>query len=85
MSNAVAEALEGGLSAEVPAAVVKLLGTRFEGDVVDLIDELTDPTTVSVRTLELLAQGSMSRPGFTIRGGTTEVLRSVVARGLGLR
>ena len=25
------------------------------------------------------------RPGFTLRGGTNEVLRGVIARGLGLR
>lgn len=85
MSNAVAEALEAEIPAEIPAAVVKLLGTRFEGDVVDLVDELVHPPTASERTRDLLAEGVTRRPGFTIRGGTTEILRGVVARGMGLR
>jgi hypothetical protein len=27
----------------------------------------------------------VQRPGFTLRGGTNEVLRGVIARGLGMR
>lgn len=86
MSLAVAQSLQRGEDAEVSAAVVKLLGTRLEGDIIDLIDELTEPDSRAAGALaELLRAGVMSRPGFTIRGGTTEVLRGVVARGLGLR
>ena len=33
----------------------------------------------------LLAHAVLHAPGFTIRGGTNEILRTVVARGLGLR
>ena len=33
----------------------------------------------------LLAQAVLHAPGFTLRGGTNEILRGIVARGLGLR
>lgn len=87
MSFTVAEALERGEQADVSAAVVKLLGTRLEGDVVDLVDELTDLGSRSLRAehVRLLRDSLMARPGFTIRGGTVEILRGVVARGLGMR
>lgn len=32
-----------------------------------------------------LATTLLSRPGFTLRGGTNQILRGVIARGLGLR
>ena len=36
-------------------------------------------------TRELIAAAVDQRPGFTLRGGTNEILRGVIARGLGLR
>ena len=33
----------------------------------------------------LLAHALLSSPGFTLRGGTNEILRGIVARGLGVR
>ena len=33
----------------------------------------------------LLAQAVASAPGFTLRGGTNEILRGIVARALGVR
>jgi acyl-CoA dehydrogenase len=33
----------------------------------------------------LLAEGILHAPGFTLRGGTNEILSGVIARGLGLR
>jgi hypothetical protein len=32
-----------------------------------------------------LAEAILGAPGFTLRGGTNEILRGIVARGLGLR
>ena len=32
-----------------------------------------------------LAEAQLHAPGYTLRGGTNEILRSMVARGLGLR
>jgi len=33
----------------------------------------------------LLGMGMLKAPGFTIRGGTREILRGMIAKGLGLR
>ncbi|MCV7303616.1 acyl-CoA dehydrogenase family protein [Mycobacterium barrassiae] len=80
MSTAVAGALERHEPADVPAAVVKVLGTTTEGDIADFADLIADPESTP-----LVARAVDQRPGFTLRGGTNEVLRGVIARGLGLR
>lgn len=86
MSTAVAGALERHQPADVPAAVVKLLGTTTEGDVVDFADLLIgDDSATDSAFAELVATAADQRPGFTMRGGTNEVLRGVIARGLGMR
>jgi alkylation response protein AidB-like acyl-CoA dehydrogenase len=85
MSMAVAGALQRDEKADVAAAVVKLLGTRLEGDVVDVAEQLAGIGSRDEGYQSLLRGGVMSRPGFTLRGGSTEILRGVIARGLGLR
>jgi hypothetical protein len=57
----------------------------FEQEVVAIIQSLIedDPDPGSSSLLEsLLAQAVVVAPSYTIRGGTTEILRSVAARGL---
>jgi alkylation response protein AidB-like acyl-CoA dehydrogenase len=84
MSTAVAGALERHEPADTAAAVVKVLGTTTEGDIADFADLLTgDGTPDGYRAM--VARAVVQRPGFTLRGGTNEVLRGVVARGLGMR
>lgn len=85
MSTAVSESLERGENAELAASVVKVLGTKTEGDIADLADEIAGYTTADDRLADLVRAGVMQRPGFTLRGGTSEILRGVIARGLGLR
>lgn len=84
MSIAVAGALERHEPADVPAAVVKVLGTTTEGDIADYADTrvglATDPEFE-----DLVSLAVDQRPGFTLRGGANEVLRGVIARGLGMR
>lgn len=88
LSASLAGALSAGESVDVAAAVVKDLGTRYESSVVDtaaangsVIPSL-DATDTFAR---LLAEAILHAPGFTLRGGTNEILSGVVARGLGLR
>lgn len=84
MCTAVAGALERREPADVAAAVVKLLGTTTEGDIADFADlRAGDETDRQFR--DIIAVAVDQRPGFTLRGGTTEVLRGVIARGLGMR
>ncbi|MEJ6020383.1 acyl-CoA dehydrogenase family protein [Corynebacterium sp. H113] len=86
MSSKVAETLQAGGQADLPAVLVKLLGTATEGDIVEDIDRRVDADSpVSPQLLQLLRAGVVQRPGFTLRGGTNEILRTVIARGLELR
>ena len=84
MSMAVAGALERHEPADVPAAVVKVLGTTAEGDIADFAD-LHAESNAGWPSSKLVSAAVDQRPGFTLRGGTNEVLRGVIARGLGLR
>jgi hypothetical protein len=86
MSMAVAAALERHEKADIAAAVVKLLGTSTEGDIADFADLWGDDHALQQEPFtSMVVEAVMQRPGFTIRGGSNEVLRSVLARGLGLR
>ena len=70
----------------MPASLVKVLGTTTEGDIVDVVDAAVgDELTHDPAVLALLRAGVVQRPGFTLRGGTNEILRGVIARGLELR
>jgi alkylation response protein AidB-like acyl-CoA dehydrogenase len=81
LSFGVAVDLQDQRNADVSAALVKLLGTQLEGDIV----EQAALAAVNAPYTDLLTDGLMQRAGFTLRGGASEVLRGVVARGLGLR
>jgi alkylation response protein AidB-like acyl-CoA dehydrogenase len=84
MAFDVASAIDSGRAPVFEAAMLKDLGTVLERDVNEfargLLDAEADPLAEGVRGL--LAHGILAAPGFTIRGGTTEVLRSIIARGL---
>jgi alkylation response protein AidB-like acyl-CoA dehydrogenase len=88
MSVRVADLLAAGADADLAAAQVKELGTRFEGEVIEVarlvLDVEPDPGSQD-DLARMLAQATLHAPGFTIRGGTNEVLRGVIARGVGLR
>jgi acyl-CoA dehydrogenase len=88
LSVGVAASLSSGVAADVPAALVKDLGTRYESEVIEAARLLVqvEPDPGSERGFaRLLAEATLHAPGFTLRGGTNEILRGVVARGLGLR
>ena len=86
MSFAVSSALQAQREADTPAAVVKVLGTTEEGDIADYVDTLTASGWALDDELDTLLHAAiLQRPGFTLRGGTNEILRGVIARGLGMR
>ncbi|OUS94429.1 acyl-CoA dehydrogenase family protein [Rhodococcus sp. NCIMB 12038] len=88
MSSAVAGALHRGEPADSAAAAVKLLGTATEGDIADYADVLMNRDARGLDAdlfTDLVDQAIVQRPGFTLRGGTNEILEGVVARELGLR
>ncbi|MGH7097639.1 MAG: acyl-CoA dehydrogenase family protein [Stellaceae bacterium] len=91
MSLSVARMLQAGKTPAVEAAVVKDLGTNFEQALPDKIRLLappsgdSDPDSNDDRFAEALAHATLIAPKLTIQGGTREVLRGIIARGLGLR
>ncbi|BBX17183.1 acyl-CoA dehydrogenase [Mycolicibacterium duvalii] len=85
LSLTVARTLTDGGDAANQAALVKDLGTRFEAESVELIDDLIEALPVNPELTNMLDTAWLHKPMFTLRGGTNEVLRGVIARGMGLR
>jgi alkylation response protein AidB-like acyl-CoA dehydrogenase len=88
MSTSIAGMLERGQQPIVEAALVKDIGTAFEREIPEAFRHLipTEPTLGGGDSYaELLGMTILRAPGFTIRGGTREILRGMIARGLGLR
>ena len=86
MSMAVSGALQAREQVDAAAAMVKVIGTSAEGDVVELAEAHgVRPRAAGDQAERLLAEAALRRPGFTIRGGTNEILRGTLARSLGMR
>ncbi|WP_168791335.1 acyl-CoA dehydrogenase family protein [Paraburkholderia aromaticivorans] len=88
MSLSVAGLLDQHDNPAVEAACVKDLGVGFEQDLPEAaqalfdIEPCIDNGTGYAQTLAYLTQMA---PSFSLRGGTREILRGIIARGLGLR
>lgn len=85
MSVGVAQYLEEGKDVAITAALIKDMGTKFEKYVAELTRLLVNrkPSLDSKNRIEkYLAQSILHAPGFTLRGGTTEILRGIVAKGM---
>ena len=88
LSISVARALSDGQAPVNEAALVKDLGTRFEQESVDLAADLLSYVEAGAGRDQVAALVEVARvhaPLFTLRGGTNEVLRGMVAKGMGLR
>jgi len=73
----------------VEASIVKDIGTVWEQQLPHRVRDLAafvdvDPSNHATLA-EQLAFATKLAPKLTIQGGTTEVLRGIIARGLGLR
>lgn len=83
MSVSVACMLEEGKTPITEAALIKDVGNSYERLVPELIRlAVTNP---SPRFMATLHECVLHAPSFTLRGGTREILKGVIARGLGLR
>ncbi|MDB5573296.1 MAG: Acyl-CoA dehydrogenase-like, partial [Tardiphaga sp.] len=90
MSVSVAGMLQACKEPVVEASIVKDIGTIWEQQLPQRVRELAafvdDTEDSNHATLdEQLAFALKTAPKLTIQGGTTEVLRGIIARGLGLR
>jgi acyl-CoA dehydrogenase len=89
MSVSVAGMLHAGKEPVVEAAIVKDLGTIWEQRLPhkarDLAAFVAEEAGNRASFEEQLGFATMIAPKLTIQGGTTEILRGIIARGLGLR
>ncbi|MEO6623722.1 MAG: acyl-CoA dehydrogenase family protein [Burkholderiaceae bacterium] len=88
MSITVTARLAQGDSPLVEAALVKDLGTEFEQSIPAIVESCMTPDDDGPQQAELrrtLAYMSQMAPAFSLRGGTREILRGMIARGMGLR
>jgi len=77
--------LEDGADPQLQASIVKDLGTGFEQEIPEIARCLVDAETVDDDFRAVLAHTVMNAPSYSLRGGTREILRGLIARGLGLR
>jgi alkylation response protein AidB-like acyl-CoA dehydrogenase len=86
MSRSTAAKLAARDDPALEAAIVKDLGNSFEQALPLALQAISDVDLAAdsdfARALALLLQVS---PSFSLRGGTREILRGIIARGLGLR
>ncbi|GAA0317308.1 acyl-CoA dehydrogenase family protein [Sphingomonas oligophenolica] len=86
MSATVAAKLSAGEDPALEATIVKDLGNTFEQSMPALVQAAVDLDLASgaplARVLGHLLQVS---PSFSLRGGTREILKGIIAKGLGLR
>jgi acyl-CoA dehydrogenase len=86
MSIAVAAQLQNGAMPSLEAALIKDLGNAFEREQIAVFRALrVELPRCSDDFLSALANCTINSPSWTLRGGTREVLRGIVARGLGVR
>ena len=88
MSTSIAGQLELGANPAIEAALVKDIGTTFEREVPEVFRKLigVEPSLGrSADYAENLGLTTLRAPSYTLRGGTREILRGMIARGLGLR
>jgi len=86
MSIAVAALLQKGEMPNLEASLIKDLGNAFERDQIAIFRTLqAELPAPGADYLAALAETTIYSPSWTLRGGTREILRGIVARGLGIR
>ncbi len=88
LSLSVTARLAAGESPVIEAALVKDLGTTFEQEIPAVVEAALgeDPgAPIDAELLRTCSYLNQVYPTFSLRGGTREILRGMIARGLGLR
>ena len=87
MSLSIAGMLQAGEMPNLEAALVKDLGNAFERRLPEIARLLPRASggAANDRFEEALREALLHAPSWTLRGGTPEILRGIIARGLGLR
>lgn len=85
MSARISDGIDRGESLAVDTALVKDLGTEFESRVTDHVRRVggvRPDRDAAEECARLLAEAVLHAPDATLRGGTNEILRGIVARSL---
>jgi acyl-CoA dehydrogenase len=85
MSLSIATMLQSNQAPNLEAAIVKDLGTNFEQEVPEVARRLVPLAERDSLFAAALDYSTLWAPAYTIRGGTREILRGIIAKGLGLR
>ena len=88
LSRSVTSMLQEEQDAGLQASIVKDVGALFEQSIPDVARELVDcePDPVAASGYAaVLANIVHNAPSWSLRGGTREILRGIIARGLGTR
>ncbi|KAA8606726.1 acyl-CoA dehydrogenase [Salipiger aestuarii] len=85
MSLSVAGRLARGEQPVLAAAIVKDLGALFEQDVPEIARRVLRDDAADAEYAAVFQRILLAAPSFSLRGGTREILRGIIARGLGLR
>ncbi|MDR5652776.1 acyl-CoA dehydrogenase family protein [Ruixingdingia sedimenti] len=88
MSQSVAGMLSRGENPALQATIVKDLGTTLEQQIPEIARSLIEAEPIPGSAdpfAATLARTLLAAPSFSLRGGTREILRGIIARGLGLR
>ncbi|MBV1902029.1 MAG: acyl-CoA dehydrogenase family protein, partial [Marinosulfonomonas sp.] len=88
MSRSIAGMLEDDLDPALQAAIVKDLGTTLEQEIPEIARHIVavEPGEGADGELEAVLDYIIQHaPTFSLRGGTREILRGIIARGAGLR
>ena len=88
LSLSVAVQLQSGENPALEAALVKDIGAIFEQEIPDIAHDLFGleaNQTAEDAMRRVQAYLTQVAPSFSLRGGTREILRGIIARGLGLR
>ena len=86
MSKAVASRIAAGEDPMLEACIVKNLGADFEQRLPRAISASLSPAQAADEELDsVLSLLLKLTPSFSLRGGTREILKGIVARGIGLR
>lgn len=85
LSLSIARMVDQGVSPTTEAALAKEMATRFEQECIEIVwrhygraPDLNSPDEYE----SLLARAILVGPSWTIRGGTTEILRTIIAKEL---
>lgn len=88
LSTSIAEMIRQGQDPTVQGALVKDVGAVLEQEIAQIARELfaLEPSPQAADALSsVVGLTLLAAPSFSLRGGTREILRGIIARGLGAR